>query len=233
MESLFFGNYGLVHVATSNKLNQTEQRLLLLILGLSNKEGVCTVPMAWLSAALHLARPNVSRVIKGLVSQNIVTRMDEGNRGLGAKAYVFRFNPNPDTYAFNAQQEAQEAVSDTPAPPAIVLPYQKQIDDLTKKYETEREERKAANVAAAASKKELDESASQIKELNKVISDKNNLIEEKEQQIKQKDEEFRESINRLTQELRELRSELDKPLLQKISDSLIRLFSKSKKKTSS
>lgn len=228
MDYLFFGNSGLVDVAISNKLNQTEQRLLLLILGLSNKEGVCSVPMAWLSGALHLARPNVSRVVKGLVSQNIVTRMDEGNRGLGAKSYVFRFNPNPETYAFNAQQESQEAVSDAVPPPAIVSPYQRQIDDLVKKYETEREGRKAAYVAAAASKKELDERDSQIRERDRLITEKDSLIEEKEQQLKQTNEEFQASINRLNQELQTLRAELNKPLFQKITDSIRRLFSKPK-----
>lgn len=223
MEPLFFGNTGLVDVAISNKLNQTEQRLLLLILGMSDKEGVCKVPMSLLSGALHLARPNVSRVVKGLVSQNIVTRLDEGNRGMGAKSYIFRFNPNPDTYAFNTPKEVQESVSDTLEPKPMVSPYQQQIDDLVKKYETERKERMAANISAEASKKKLDER-------DRLIIEKDIKIAKQEQMLRSKDEEFKKSIFQMSQELQELRKELNKPLLQKITDSFRRLFSRSKAK---
>lgn len=217
MESLFFGNSGLVDVAISNKLNQTEQRLLLLILGLSNKEGICSVPMAWLSGALHLARPNVSRVIKGLVSQNVVTRLDKGNRGLGAKSYVFRYNPNPETYAFNARQEPQNDVSGNIPAPTVVSPYKKQIEDLEKKYEAEKAERKAAAMDVAKARKALDEKDTQIKE--------------QERQLRQQKEEFQTSISKLNQEVQELRAELNKPWLQKITDSVRRFFSKSKGKS--
>lgn len=131
---------GLVDIAIANKLSMSEIRLLLIILGLTNEDGICEVTLDWLCGALGLNRPNVSRTITGLATLGIIERLDTANRGRGAKPYIIRINPDPDTYSYNleedtpqpstSEQDQKAAPEQVMAPPVQSTPQQPPLPTL-------------------------------------------------------------------------------------------------------
>lgn len=143
---LFLGNTSLYHIVTSCDLSKPELRLLLLIMSICNRDGECLTTLEDLSKALSTAKQNAATALRGLVSRNIIKRLDEANRGRGAKPYRLKFNVDAESYVYG----------DTKPTEIPKTSEETQIDYLEKRLAEETAAAKKAKNREAIAKRQVD-----------------------------------------------------------------------------